>query len=77
MEWFVLLSIGLCLLLFPGFFSKIGWFNFDNLNGNEATWEKDYKKHTITRKALYVYRMIGILLVVIGVIKIFFMYFKL
>ncbi|XEC95223.1 hypothetical protein AB6A23_01175 [Paenibacillus tarimensis] len=75
MEWFVILFLGLLLLFFSRFFAKIGWFNFDNLNGNEGTWEKDDKKSSIARKVLYVYKAIGFVLVVLSSIKLLFSYF--
>lgn len=72
MGWTVLLIIGFILLCFPNLFAKIGWYNFDNLNGNENTWEKDDKKKTISGKALRVYRAIGIVLVAISLIMLSF-----
>lgn len=72
MEWTVLLIIGFILLCLLNLFAKIGWYNFDNLNGNENTWEKDDKKKTISGKALRVYRAIGIVLVAISLIMLSF-----
>ncbi len=66
MAWFVILFLGLFLLVFPRLFSKIGWYHFDHLDGNEGTWEKDDKKNFVTKKVIYVYRAIGFVFIVLS-----------
>lgn len=65
----MILFLGIVLFLFPRLFTKIGWFNFENLDGNEGTWEKNDKKSVITRKIICVYRVIGFTVVVFSLVK--------
>lgn len=58
-EWICILCIGLILLIFPRLFSKIGWFNYDNMDGNEFAWEKKDKLNSINKRVINIYRLIG------------------
>ncbi|WP_108994139.1 hypothetical protein [Paenibacillus agaridevorans] len=69
MEWFVFLFLGFFLLFFPKMFSKIGWFNLDNMDGNEGTWEKDDKKSSTSKKVLFVYKAIGFVFIVFSLAR--------
>ncbi len=68
MNWIVLFLLGLLLLFFPKTFSKIGWFNLDNMNGNAGPMDKYDKQKFISVKTIYVYRMIGIVLIILSLI---------
>ncbi len=69
MEWFVILFLGSFLLLSPRLFSKIGWYNFNNLDGNEGSWEKNDKKNSISKKVLFVFRVTGFAFIVVSLTR--------
>jgi hypothetical protein len=68
LEWFVILFLGSFLLLSPRLFSKIGWYNSNNLDGNEESWEK-MTKNSISKKVLFVFRVTGFAFIVVSLTR--------